>query len=990
MPLVDDVYLTGIGSTGDPPNYSQDDRDKIEYTFIALRPCTTTIKPYNEVASGNAEKYSGDYDQAGTTIAVESLPGGLTLSKSVSPETAEAGDTLTWTITYGNSTDYDIGDPATGNGLVVVDQEIPDHTTYVAGSASCSGSCAIFFSTDSGTTWTATEPVPAGDVTTIKWHINEVIPADTPDAGWVSFQTTVDEGTPVGTPICNTAWAMIDEGDPLVADTVCANAPPPSATIEATKSDSLDTDAAPTGPSPGDTLLYTIIVSNTSGIAADNVTYHDIIESNLTLVVGSVTTTQGTVISGNTSGDTDVEVDFGTIAVSASVTITFKATVASPLPEGVTQVANQGLIDGSNFPTALTDDPDTPASGDETVTPITAAPDVEAYKESSLAVDADGNGFASPGDTMEYTVTVMNSGNQDGEAAVLVDPIDTNTALVVGSVTASQGAVIKGNSPGDAVVQVDLGTLSGGGGTATITFSVTIDDPLPAGVEQVSDQGVVSGSNFPGEPTDDPSTPGDDDATIPPVTSAPQIQAYKRASLLVDADEDGAPSPGDTLLYNISIINDGNQEAGGVVFSDTPDGNTALVVGSVVTSQGAVTSGNSAGDSSVEVNIGNIPGGGGSVSISFEVTINSNSFAQVENQGEVSGINFMAEPTDDPDTAAEDDSTITPVTSAPFIEVSKTDILFDDADSNGVASPGDALMYVISIVNSGNATAADVTFSDAPDANTTLVVGSVSTSQGTVTSGNSAGDTAVEVDLGSIPSGESRSISFQAVINSDGFSEVTNQGTVSGDNFPGEPTDDPDTLDEDDATKTQVSSPLIEATKEGILLIDADGDGMASPGDTLQYAVGIRNDGTATAIDVTFSDTVDPNTSLVCAGPDAPTSTQGSVTGCTPGAGGPLTIYIGDISPGASVTVTFCVTINPDGFRYDYVFNQGVVSGSNFLSTPTNVVGVLVKAPPVPPEAVGGEAYPSNKLAVVMPWLILLAAITGVAAMLLKRRRAQG
>ncbi len=39
---------------------------------------------------------------------------------------------------------------------------------------------------------------------------------------------------------------------------------------------------------------------------------------------------------------------------------------------------------------------------------------------------------------------------------------------------------------------------------------------------------------------------------------------------------------------------------------------------------------------------------------------------------------------------------------APSIEVSKEVTLFIDADSNGVTSPGDRLLYTITITNSGN------------------------------------------------------------------------------------------------------------------------------------------------------------------------------------------------------------------------------------------------------------------------------------------------
>jgi uncharacterized repeat protein (TIGR01451 family) len=56
--------------------------------------------------------------------------------------------------------------------------------------------------------------------------------------------------------------------------------------------------------------------------------------------------------------------------------------------------------------------------------------------------------------------------------------------------------------------------------------------------------------------------------------------------------------------------------------------------------------------------------------------------------------------------------------------------------------------------------------------------------------------------------------------------------------------------------------PTITATKADSLVIDADNDGKADPGDTLRYTVNIGATG-EDATGVQFSDTVDPNTAFV-------------------------------------------------------------------------------------------------------------------------------
>lgn len=152
---------------------------------------------------------------------------------------------------------------------------------------------------------------------------------------------------------------------------------------------------------------------------------------------------------------------------------------------------------------------------------IEPSPLVSATKTVALAVDVNGNGAANPGDTLAYTVTIVNSGTGEATGVLFADTPDANTALVNGSVTTTAGAVTAGNGAGDASVGVDVGSLAAGGGTATITFRVTIDNPLPAGVTQVANQGTVSGDNFMDVMTDDPTAAGASDPTVVTIGAVP-------------------------------------------------------------------------------------------------------------------------------------------------------------------------------------------------------------------------------------------------------------------------------------------------------------------------------------------------------------------------------------------------------------------------------------------------------------------------------------
>ncbi len=269
-----------------------------------------------------------------------------------------------------------------------------------------------------------------------------------------------------------------------------------------------------------------------------------------------------------------------------------------------------------------------------------------------MLTDNDLDGVPSPGDVLRYQVTIANSGNGAATGVVFNDIPSSVTTLVAASVTTTQGSIISGNG-GTPPVRIDLGTIAASG-SVTITFDVTIN-ALPPGVTSVSNQGTVASNELPTLLTDDPSVGGSSNPTVTQVTGAPLLRAKKTVTLALDNDCDGDISPGDRLQYQIVIVNAGNSAATGVVFNDTPDVNSPLVIGLVTTTQGTVTSGNVTGNTTVAVDVGTVPASG-SVTIVFLVDINTPVAAgvtQISNQGRVSSNELPVALTDDPSQAWE-------------------------------------------------------------------------------------------------------------------------------------------------------------------------------------------------------------------------------------------------------------------------------------------------------------------------------------------------
>jgi uncharacterized repeat protein (TIGR01451 family) len=255
------------------------------------------------------------------------------------------------------------------------------------------------------------------------------------------------------------------------------------------------------------------------------------------LVNGSVATTQGVVAEGNGAGDVNIIVNMGDITPNSAVTIRFRAQIKNPLPSGVSQVVNQGVVTGANFPSVATDDPNTPTPGDPVVTLLFAAPRLAATKTDLLVVDADGNNAPSPGDTLEYRILLVNTGNQAATGVIFDDAPDPNTQLLAGSVATSQGTVLIGNNGGDRAVRIEVGTVPAHGGAV-------IDNPLPPTVTLLANQGIFSGDNFPLTLTDDPDTLAQSDRIDTPATLDPRLRAYKRDFLLIDFTNPNSPGSG--------------------------------------------------------------------------------------------------------------------------------------------------------------------------------------------------------------------------------------------------------------------------------------------------------------------------------------------------------------------------------------------------------------------------------------------------------------
>ncbi len=214
-------------------------------------------------------------------------------------------------------------------------------------------------------------------------------------------------------------------------------------------------------------------------------------------------------------GSIDPAVTDGTIL---SNTATISSSVSDPTP-------------GNNSTTQPTTIGGQPPGGGQ--------PRLTAQKTASLFNDLNGNGFADPGDTLQYLVTVSNAVTATAAATGVIfsDTVPANTLYVPASLRILTGANAgpKTDNIGDDQAEAFLNSLTfrlGSGANATtggtlapgaltqLSFRVTIAPNVTPGTV-ITNQGIVRGDNFPPIVTDDPSSTGDDDPTRVPIGPTP-------------------------------------------------------------------------------------------------------------------------------------------------------------------------------------------------------------------------------------------------------------------------------------------------------------------------------------------------------------------------------------------------------------------------------------------------------------------------------------
>ncbi len=260
-------------------------------------------------------------------------------------------------------------------------------------------------------------------------------------------------------------------------------------------------------------------------------------------------------------------------------------------------------------------------------------PSLRATLVDTLVIDADTNGGVTPGDTVEYVLTVR-AGLASVADVELEIPIDAEGTYVTSSASSSQGSVTVNTSGASPVLEVDVGNMSA---EAVVTITFRVEVPGASTTSFLSHQALVAATSITAFGSDDPTFPGHNDPTTTPVLSDDPVPLAMLGMFVSDdVDGNGYPSPGDQVRVLGLVGNDGAGTMADVELRVPVPYLTTIVPGTFEVSTGSLLDGDGPGDDEVVFDLGNFSAGT-MHQVSFDIRLlpGTNLIGMIETQGDL-------------------------------------------------------------------------------------------------------------------------------------------------------------------------------------------------------------------------------------------------------------------------------------------------------------------------------------------------------------------
>lgn len=285
---------------------------------------------------------------------------------------------------------------------------------------------------------------------------------------------------------------------------------------------------------PGDTVCFTISITNTRTITATNVTVRDDFDEKALPTITDLSDTQ--VEGGSPESGRDVITwQLGDLAPKEVRLVRYKATAAESFEPGTTKVCNYASV----------------SFNDGKI--VQAEPVVLEVRAPQLTLSrkweqVDSEGEVAPGATVRYIIHYSNEGTADATNVVLVDSFKEDIVQKVDQINPA-------GQRDAATVRWNLGNVAAKD-TGEVSYEVTLKPVLALGTIEVRNEATIS---------------ADDVESVP----ASDFFVLRTPLLIIERqreDLNGRPiQPGDTLRFTIRVRNRGAVEAEGVIVRDDYD-----------------------------------------------------------------------------------------------------------------------------------------------------------------------------------------------------------------------------------------------------------------------------------------------------------------------------------------------------------------------------------------------------------------------------------
>lgn len=490
--------------------------------------------------------------------------------------------------------------------------------------------------------------------------------------------------------------------------------------------------------------------------------------------------------------------------------------------------------------------------------------------DAASSVVADGNAV--------FDIVVQNLGPLNATNVVLTDVIPTGLTFTgIANASGNFTPNINGTT-----VTIDLGTVAVG---TNATFQINTDIAANQTAD-ITNTATVAGTEA---ETDD--TNNSDDAVLDLIST--DLRIVKTA--LQDP-----VNAGGQLTYQLTVTNDGPDDATGVVVVDPLPAGVSFVSGDVGGTANLVQFDANTGE--VTATVGALANGANSV-ITILVDVDTDANSPLNNTATVT-----VTPDTDPNPANDTSTAATDVNREVDVAITKT--------ASGSVIAGQDVTYTLEVTNTGPSQARDVSVSDVLDADLAFVAGTFD--PGTTGVTLTPNGQTLTFDVGILDANQTVSFTFDATIDSAATGTIPNDATVS--------TSDTDT----DATNDTDSAPITVAQELDLILTKTVDLATATPGqDQLVYTFVVSHDtnSPSDATNVTVTDVLPAGlTGVVISAPTADSEDFSN---------GTVTVGFNSIPVGQ--TRTFSVTVDVDQGATGTIVNPAsVTSDGTELDTSDN------------------------------------------------------